>query len=443
MGAVGGSDAAAGAPDGGTGAWPAAPRAEIIAVGSELLTPSRSDTNSLFITGVLNTLGIEVAAKTIVGDRLDDVMSAVRLALARVDLLVMTGGLGPTDDDLTRDAVARVLERPLVEDVEILERIRGRFKRRELAMPEINRRQAMVPVGATPLDNPNGTAPGLWIPHGNQVVVLLPGPPREMQPILRGIADERLAARVGADRIFRRQLTITGRTESHTEEALLPAYARWREWPRPIEATILAVYGQIELHLTVRAPDAAEGQGTLDRAVADVCEALGLDVVSDRGELLEEVVGTLLVRAGWRIAAGESCTGGLLTSRLTDIAGSSQYVERAIVAYSNEAKIDQLAVPAALIAEHGAVSEPVALAMAEGARARGGVEVGVGITGIAGPGGGSEAKPVGTVAIALVAPDEEPRVRTFRFAGDRKQIKFQAAQFALDMVRRLLLQRLA
>jgi competence/damage-inducible protein CinA-like protein len=422
-------------------AWPSAPRAEIVAVGSELLTPTRSDTNSLFITAVLNELGIEVAAKGIVGDRLDDVMSVVRLALERVDLLVMTGGLGPTDDDLTRDAVSRVIDKPLIEDQAIADRIRARFKRRGLEMPDINRRQAMVPEGATPLENSNGTAPGLWIPHGSKVILLLPGPPREMQAILRAVADGPLAARVGRQRLFRRVLSITGRTGSHADAALHPLYEEWRTWPEPVEATILAVYGQLELHLSVRASSDEAGRAILDRAATQVRAVLGLDVFSERGETLEQVVGALLLRAGWHIAAAESCTGGLLTSRLTDVPGSSTYVERTIVAYSNEAKIDLLGVPAALIEAHGAVSEPVAQAMAEGARSRAGVELGVGITGIAGPGGGTEAKPVGTVAIALATPDGEPRVRTFRFAGDRLQIKFQATQFALDWIRRLLLQQ--
>ena len=188
----------------GMGAWPAAPRAEIVAVGSELLTPSKTDTNSLYITEVLNELGIEVSAKMIVGDRLEDLMALVRHVLARVDLLVMTGGLGPTEDDLTRDAVARVVDKPLVEDPAIVDAIRARFERRGMVMPEINRRQAMVPEGATVIDNPNGTAPGLWIPYGNRIIILLPGPPREMRAMLRKLADGPLASRVGRERLFRR-----------------------------------------------------------------------------------------------------------------------------------------------------------------------------------------------------------------------------------------------
>lgn len=412
-------------------------RAEIIAVGSELLTPTKSDTNSLFVTGVLNALGIEVRAKSIVGDRQEDVAALVRLALQRSDIVVLTGGLGPTDDDVTRDAVARTLERPLREDAEIVERLRERFRLRGLTMPDLNRRQAMVPDGAVAIDNPNGTAPGLWIEQGDQVVLLLPGPPRELEPMLRLLADERIAPRVGPERLITRVICIAGRTESHTEEAVQPLYARWRAQALPIDETILATYGQIELHLTVRTRDAEAGRATLAQAVADVRAVLGADVFSVEGGTLPEAVGALLTRKGLRVAAAESCTGGLLTSRLTDVAGSSAYVDRAIVAYSNQAKMDLLDVPAAMIAEHGAVSEPVAAVMAANVRRRAGVEIGVGITGIAGPGGGTEAKPVGTVAIALAGPGaDDAYVRTFRFAGDRWRVKFQASQTALDLIRR-------
>jgi nicotinamide-nucleotide amidase len=421
-------------------------RAEIIAVGSELLMPPRLDTNSLTITEHLNALGIPVMAKAIVGDRIDDVAALVAAAAARADLVLVTGGLGPTDDDVTRDAVARVLGRAMQEHAPIVEKLRARFASRGLEMPEINRRQAMVMAGAVVLDNVTGTAPGQWIEHDRGVnggvdggvIVLLPGPPRELLPMLQGLVDGPLGARSGEIRLLRRSIFITGMTESHAEEALLPCYERWRQLPLPIEATILAAPGQIELHLIVRA---SHGQGTpvLDAAVVDVERALGERVFSTSGQRLEEVVGGLLAARGWRIALAESCTGGLTASRLTDVPGSSSYVEAGVVAYSNVAKTLLADVPAALIAEHGAVSEPVAAAMAEGVRARAGVDLGLGITGIAGPSGGSEAKPVGTVAIALSVVGMETRVRTFRFPGGRAQVKFFASQSALDMVRRALI----
>ena len=411
-------------------------RAAILAVGSELLTPSRLDTNSLFITEQLNLLGIEVAYKCVVGDNRDELAHALRLALERVDFVVCTGGLGPTDDDVTREVVADVLRRPPVEDEAITAWIRARFTSRGLEMPEINRRQAMVPPGATVLENLNGTAPGLWLDEGDRAVLLLPGPPRELRPMLERLVGGRLKARAPDTTLVRRIVRITGRTESHTEVAIGPLYTEWARAAIPISATILASLGQIELHLSARAATQAEANEALDVAASQVMEALGSDVYSADGCTLEEVVGRLLAARGWRIAVAESCTGGLVTSRLTDVAGSSRYVERAVVAYANEAKTALLGVSPALIEQHGAVSEPVAEAMAAGIRTQAGTDVGV--TGIAGPGGGTPEKPVGTVAISVVM-DTETRSRLFRFLGEREAIKFQAAQAALDMARRMLI----
>jgi len=411
--------------------------AEIIAVGSELLTPTRIDTNSLAITDVLNRLGIEVRAKAIVGDRRPDLAAVVRGALTRADLIVLCGGLGPTDDDLTRDVVADVLGRPLHEDPTITETIRARFARRHLTMPDINRRQAMVPDGGVVLANVSGTAPGLWIEHGDQVVVLLPGPPRELGPMLEGDVRRRLSTRVSGDGLFTRVVRIFGRSESHTEEAVRPFYAPWAAGSPAIEVTILAARGAIDLLLTTRARTEAQALAVLDPAVRQATAALGDDVYSDTGRAIEEVTGDLLRERGWHLAAAESCTGGLLLSRLTDIPGSSEYVACGIVSYSNQSKVDLLGVDPALIDAHGAVSEPVAQAMAAGIRARSGAEVGIAITGIAGPGGGTEAKPVGTVAIALDTPDAA-LVRTRRLPGDRDLIRAIAAHATLDMLRRLL-----
>jgi nicotinamide-nucleotide amidase len=411
--------------------------AEIIAVGSELLTPTRIDTNSLAITERLNALGIEVRAKAVVGDRRADLAAIVRGALGRADLVMLCGGLGPTDDDLTREVVADVLGRPLHEDVAITAAIRARFARRNLLMPEINRRQAMVPEGGEVLANPNGTAPGLWIEHGDQVVVLLPGPPRELVPMIDGDVRDRLARRVSGEGLFTRVVRVFGRSESHTEEAVRPFYGAWAAARPAIEVTILAARGAIDLHLTARAATEGEAAAVLDPAVRQAVEALGDDVYSDSGEAIEVVLGGLLRARGWRLSAAESCTGGLLLARLTDIPGSSDYVEAGIVSYSNQAKVDLLAVDAALIEAHGAVSEPVALAMAEGIRARTGAEVGLGITGIAGPGGGTDAKPVGTVAFGVVTPEGHV-VRTRRMLGGRDLIRAMAAHAAMDMLRRMM-----
>ena len=412
-------------------------RAAILAVGSELLTPSRLDTNSLFITEQLNLLGIEVAYKSVIGDDREELATAVRIALDRVGFVVCCGGLGPTDDDVTREVVAQVLQRPLIEDQRITTQIRARFASRRMEMPAINRRQAMVPSGARVLNNPNGTAPGLWLEDADRAVLLLPGPPRELKAMLTAVAGEVLGPRSPGLSLVRRTIRITGRTESHTEEAVRPLYADWAQAEVPIAVTILASFGQIELHLSARAVSPDRAAAAAEAASRQVAEILGLDAYSCDGRSLEQVVGDLLVERHFRIALAESCTGGLLTSRLTDVAGSSRYVDRAVVAYANEAKVSLLGVPRKLIDEEGAVSEPVALAMAEGVRAAAMVDVGVGVTGIAGPGGGDAEKPVGTVAIAVVIPGTT-RSRLFRFVGDREQVKFQASQAALDIVRRLL-----
>jgi competence/damage-inducible protein CinA-like protein len=413
--------------------------AEIIAVGSELLGASRVDTNSLFLSAKLAALGIELRVKSVVGDDRDDLAARFREALSRVDVVVLTGGLGPTDDDLTRD-VSEVLERPMTIDESIVEQIRARFGRRGLKMPEVNRRQAQVPRGAIVLDNPNGTAPGLFIDHHGKVVVLLPGPPREMEPMFERVCAGPLGDRAGDERVHRTSIFITGLGESHVEQLAQPIYARWRDGSPSVATTILAAMGQVELHLSVRERDEARASDILGRVREELLAALGEHVYSTDGRVMEEVVGDLLKARGLTIAAAESCTGGLLMSRLTDVPGSSAYVRAGVVAYDNADKIALLGVPETLLARYGAVSEPVAVAMADGIRARTGADVAVGITGIAGPGGGTAEKPVGMVVIAVLAPARDGYVRTFHFLGARTQVKFQSTQTALDRVRRLLTQ---
>jgi nicotinamide-nucleotide amidase len=408
--------------------------AEIFAVGSELLTPFRSDTNSLYLTSRLNDLGITVHLKTIVGDERAEVAALLTPALARSDVIVFSGGLGPTADDVTREAVAEALHLPLDEDASVLAALRERFARRGMQMPEVNRRQASVPRGARLLRNPHGTAPGLWIDVDDRVVILLPGPPRELQALFETEVQPRLETRTGGARVWRRVLRITGRAESQVEEVAQPIYAALARGRVPIRTTILATPGQAELHLSAQGDDRAAAERALDDGVRRLSDALGIVVFSVDGRSLAEVVGDALRARGWRIAVAESCTGGLVLGRLTDVAGSSAWVVGGVMAYANEVKREALGVADALIVEHGAVSEPVALAMAEGVRARVGAEVGVGVTGIAGPSGGTPEKPVGTVAIALTGPSTT--VRTFRFLGDRAMVRQQAVQAALDMVRR-------
>jgi nicotinamide-nucleotide amidase len=413
--------------------------AEIIAVGSELLGTTRLDTNSLFLAERLASLGIELRAKSVVGDDRGTLAILFSQALSRADLVILTGGLGPTDDDVTREVVAGVLGLPFTEDPAIVAAIARRFARRNMRMPDNNRRQAQVPRGAVVLDNPNGTAPGLCIDHGRQVVVLLPGPPRELQPMMHRLCEGPLAARAGPERSYTTSAFVTGRSESHVEETIQPIYSRWYDATPAIQTTILAAPGQIEIHLTLRSADPGRARARLDEAREAIVTALGNAVFSTDGRFLEEVVGDLLKARGFTIAAAESCTGGLLMSRLTDVPGSSAYVRGGVVAYSNDLKTAFADVPADLMARHGAVSEPVASAMAAGARARMAADIGVGITGIAGPDGGTPEKPVGTVAIAVIAPHGDPQVRTFLFPGGRAQVKYQSAQAALDMVRRAVL----
>jgi nicotinamide-nucleotide amidase len=401
-----------------------------------MLTPFRVDTNSLFITERLNEIGVDVRLKLVAGDDVEELAEQFRAALVWADVIAMTGGLGPTEDDITRTAVARVLEAPLELEEAIIDRIRERFMKRGLTMPEINRRQAMVPRGAAVLPNPNGTAPGLWMEHGRTAIVLLPGPPREMKPMFDAVVHHRLAPRAGGAGLFRRVLRITGRTESDVDARTQPIYGKWTSQAVPITTTILAVLGQIELHLTARAASRALADAALDAAVVELDGELGDSIYSADGRSLEAVVGDALRAKGFTIAVAESCTGGLLASRLTDVPGSSVYVDRGVVCYSNRAKVESLGIAEALLVEHGAVSEPVALAMADSVRVQAAASVGVGITGIAGPGGGTPEKPVGTVVIAVVA--QEKRVRTFQFAGAREQVKFQGTQAALNMLRLML-----
>jgi nicotinamide-nucleotide amidase len=405
-------------------------KAEIIAVGSELLTPDRLDTNSLFLTEELNTIGIEVVRKTVVGDNRDLLAEAFRDALNRVPLIISCGGLGPTDDDLTRETVADLLGRKLRRNDEILRYIEGRFRSMGREMPEVNVRQAMVPEGAEILENPRGTAPGLWLEDGGRAVVLLPGPPRELKPLFREQVLPRLERRASGVRMHSRELRVTGLGESHVEQRILPIYKRFPE----VQTTILAAPGETQIHLRFWTEDAARAKKTLDEIVQGFEIALADRIFSQDGRALEEVVAEQLTLNNATISAAESCTGGLLAQRLTSIAGSSSYFLGGVVCYSNELKTAWADVPAEMIAAKGAVSPEVAVALAEGIRRRVGSTLGVGITGIAGPGGGSDEKPVGTVHVAI-SHGGGIKERGARFPGDREAIRWQASQIALDLVR--------
>lgn len=409
-------------------------KAEIIAVGSELLTPYRLDTNSLFLTDELNQLGIRVVYKNVVGDSLDDMRTCFGIAVLRADLIVASGGLGPTDDDRTRDAVAEVLSRKLQLNHEVLEKIKERFRRYNRSMPEINARQAMVPEGAAILPNSRGTAPGLWLEHDGHIVVLLPGVPIELQSIFETEVKPRLARLNHDERLFTRDLRITGLPESEVEQRVRPLYELYPD----TDTTILAAPTGIQLHPRIWSRDAAKAEKLLDEIVDRMALALGENLFSTHGETLEEVVARVLVENHATIAVAESCTGGMLAERLTNVAGSSNYFLGGVVCYSNELKTAFVDVPPAMIESKGAVSSEVALALASGIRRRTGATIGIGITGIAGPTGGTPEKPVGLVHIAI-ADERGSREHAIRFPGDRERIRLYATQSALDMVRRYFL----
>lgn len=409
-------------------------KAEIIAVGSELLTPDRIDTNSLFLTAELNKLGIEVIRKTVVGDKRADVGEAFGTALARAELVVSSGGLGPTEDDLTREAVAELLGRKLVLNAEVLRGIQERFRRLGRQMAEVNARQAMVPEGATTLENSRGTAPGLWLETHDRVVVLLPGPPNELQAMFARQVAERLLRRAGSVRQVVRELRVTGMTESDVEQRIKAIYVPYED----VHTTILTAPGEIQIHLRTWATDVPSAEKMLATMVKRISMALGDFIFTTSSEPLEAVVAEALILQQATISAAESCTGGLLAERLTRIAGSSSYFLGGVVSYSNELKTAWVDVPAAMIAAHGAVSPEVAIAMADGIRRHTGSTLGVGITGIAGPSGGTPEKPVGLVHIA-VADGVQSHERGVHFPGDRDRVRWQASQTALDMVRRYFL----
>jgi len=405
--------------------------AEIIAVGSELLTPLYQDTNSLFLTERLNSLGIEVRFKTVVGDRADDLATALRESLSRSPLIILTGGLGPTEDDLTRGVVSGVLRRPLREVPEIRRQIEERLARFGRPMAENNLRQAMVPQGAVWLENNNGTAPGIWIEHDHNIVVLLPGPPGELEAMFDAACLPRLTQASTGQRIKTRVYKVVGLPESEVDKRAAAIYGAYQN----PTTTILAKPGAIEIHLRARAATDQEAEARLAELGDQIELALGEYIFSTRGESLEEVVGMYLVMRQKTVAVAESCSGGLLAERLTRNSGSSNFFLGGAICYSNALKTSLAGVPTTLIEEHGAVSQPVAQAMAEGIRARTGASLGVGITGIAGPTGGSREKPVGLVFIGL-ADERGTQVREFRFPGNRERVRLWATQMALEMIRR-------
>ena len=408
--------------------------AEIIAIGSELLTPAFKDTNSLYLTEQLNTIGIPVVMKSIVGDDEHYLEEAVRGSLARTPVLITIGGLGPTEDDVTRKVIGRVLQRQLVLNDEILAKLQARFKARGFEMPANNARQALVLTGSDILDNQHGTAPGLWVASEKNQVILLPGPPSELMPMFEKSCMPRLQLMAGGIALARSIYRTAGITESALDARIAPIYTKYKN----PETTVLAKPGQVEVRLTARGRNREEAEKLLKELGDQIDHELEEHIFARSEQSLEEVVGMFLVMKNATIATAESCTGGLISERLTDVPGSSRYFMSGVVCYSNESKMELAGIPPLLLEMQGAVSAEVARGLAEGIRTRAGTTIGVGVTGVAGPGGGSAEKPVGTVHVAVASPSGTQE-RKLSLPGDRKRIRWWASQIALDMVRRELM----
>jgi nicotinamide-nucleotide amidase len=405
----------------------------IIAIGSEMLGPIRVDTNSLKITAALEQFGVPVVRKSIVGDSLADLAEEIRYVADRSDLLITTGGLGPTEDDLTREALAQAFGLEMDVDVSIIETIQARFAARGWTMPEVNKRQANVFRGQTTLANERGTAPGFHLQVEGKHVWVFPGVPHELEWMLATYLRPWLEERSGGRARYRRVLKIAGLTESGVEEKLAPYYAQHSGEL----VTILASGGQIEIHLHGDGAE-AEAKALMATREKEIAEIFGERLFGYDDDTLESVAGVLLRARNQTLATAESCTGGLLGSRITDIAGSSAYYLGGVVCYTAAAKTELVGVDPSLIREHGEVSEPVAIALANGIRERFGATWGVGITGIAGPGGGTETKPVGTIHLAVAGPNGHKH-RHLLWQGPRAIVKWYSTQQALDLLRRSIL----
>ena len=417
--------------------------AETIAIGTELLIGGRSDSNSLFLADELGKLGIAVRFKSVVGDERQDIVTAIHTAVKRSQVIVMTGGLGPTVDDCTREAVAQATGHRLGRRKEALEGMTARLAQWGRRPSKGQLRQAMIPSSATVLKNPVGSAPGFCLIWKKVLIISLPGVPREMEemmrqkvlPLLRAASDS--SGRLPGAPIVRQVFHTFGLVEADVDaklKGLIPKGA-------PVDLGLLASPMGVLVSLTTKGHQFALGKNRdpLQKLADDLRSRLSDWLFAEGHDTMEEVVGRELTRQGLMLAVAESCTGGLIGHRLTQVAGSSAYMDRGAVCYSNRAKTEMLGVSAELIGQHGAVSKEVAAAMACGIRARANVSVGLSVTGIAGPGGGTETKPVGLVYIGLDDGVGRPITREFRFHGDRNVIKQRSSQAALDLLRRWLL----
>jgi nicotinamide-nucleotide amidase len=408
--------------------------AEIVAIGSELLTPDKTDTNSLWLTRELNDLGIEVLMKTIVGDDAARLEEAVGDALKRSDVVITTGGLGPTEDDITRVCTAKAIGRQLVYHDEIETHLRERFRAWGREMPEINKRQAFVIDGANVLPNPNGSAVGMMIEINGKVLAILPGPPRENQPMFADHVLPTLKKLAGEVHVSRRVLRVSGMGESAVDEIAAPIYSSYPN----VQTSILFNKSEVELHIAAKGDDGAAAKATTDKLADQLAAALGTGVFTTKGETMEEVVGRLLNERNETLSTAESCTGGLIARRLTEIPGSSAFFMEGAVTYSNDAKMRTLGVPKPILIDHGAVSAECAEAMAAGMRHYASTDHAISVTGIAGPDGGTAEKPVGTVFLGYASKNATRSLKIV-LPGDRYLIRWRSSQAALDLLRRQLL----
>ena len=409
-------------------------QAEIIAIGSELLGSQRLDTNSLYLAGQLSALGVELVAKFVVGDERARVAETVRRSMAASEIVILSGGLGPTEDDVTRDAVAAALGRAQRFDEEIFRQLRERFERTGRKMAEVNKRQAFVIEGAEILPNDRGTAPGQWIDASGASIILLPGPPHELKAMFEQQCLPRLEKRVPKQIIRSVVMRVAGMSESDLDQLISPVY---KKYENPT-TTVLAAAGDIQVHLRARRDSELETQALLAEVAGPIEQLLGDRIYSRNGDPLEAVVIELLQREKATLSVAESCTGGLLAERITSVPGSGDYFVGGLVTYTKQMKTEFLGVDAALLEQCGAVNRETAEAMALGVRQRTGSSYALSITGVAGPGQGGETAPVGTVYVGL-ADGDGARVAHRQFLGDRDRVRQFSVQMALEMLRRRLL----
>jgi len=407
--------------------------AEIIAVGSEMLTPERVDTNSLYLTAELNKLGVEVVAKCVIGDDRERLASAIRDAMSRSPILIISGGLGPTEDDVTRDAVAQALDRKLVFHEEIATWLADRFAKARRKMAEINKRQAYLIEGAEMLSNDRGTAPGQWVEDSGAAAMLLPGPPHELKSMFERHCIPRLARLVPKQVIRTLFLRVTGMPESDLDELISPVY---KKYENPV-CTILAAHGDLQIHLRARCATEADADALLAEVGGPIELLLGDRLYSQNGDPLEVVVGNLLRKQHATVAVAESATGGMLGERFTSVPVSSDYFAGGFITYNNAMKVELLGVDPEVIAQHGAVSREVAEAMAAGARRRTNADYALSITGAAGPDSGGDNVPVGTMWVGI-ADAAGAAAHHRQYLGDRQRIRTFVVQMALDVLRRRL-----